>query len=115
MGLSALSRVSAGFRKPSPHKSTPENSSSQDSASTTTAHSVTVQKGYRAIKIFYNEGIDLYDVTTFTMKKNVQGLTDVIKETTEGLYWEDLKTFIERFFRRFQYVMDGITRHKVSA
>ena len=65
---------------------------------------VTVQKGWKAVKIIYNEGSDLYDVSTFTMGRDYH----VNKETTEGLFWEDLKSFIEGFFPNFRYVMDGL-------
>ena len=72
---------------------------------------VTIQKGHRAVNIVYNGGSDLYDVTTYTTGKDYR----VNKETMEGLYWEDLQSFIEAFFPRFKYVMNRITAPTVSA
>ena len=62
---------------------------------------VVVKKGTKQLVIKYDEGTDLYDL-------------EMNGEKRDGVYWEDLKGIIERFFK-FEYVMDRLRIVGVNA
>ena len=66
--------------------------------------SIILKKGQKYMKIKYNKGADLYDITTYKIK----GLAE-IKEQKEnkGIFAEDLKNIIQEFFK-FEYVFDKL-------
>ena len=54
-----------------------------------------VHKGKKKLDIKYNEGTDLYDIKKHTIKKNL----DVKTEEIDGIYNDQLKDIISRFFK----------------
>jgi len=67
------------------------------------ANQITVCKGKKGLRIWYDEGSDLYNLQTVQIKKFFEVVSDVKK----GYYADQLQREISSYFN-FEYVMDTI-------
>ena len=65
---------------------------------------ISMMKGKKIMRITYNYGTDLYDVTRIKIK----GLATMEEEQLNGIYGDQLREMITSFFPNFEYVMDSI-------